>query len=696
MDDQSQALTYCASCGTTSSDSEWCEHCGAQLSPANEVEAQPWLRVGERVLFELDDKALAGLQDEFDEELWEGPKTRLDVPIYRPESANDAKSTQPVKPVELEQLAAAAGDEALELIGPKVKAPITPIATDAIPDLSDEVVAEMEFEVDDSPGGLEVEITNQREAYSQRRLWDALDEVNDQAYVIEERKLLANESLEEALEFAASDAFSNRFIYNPIARCAKGEHVLTLYEAPRGQSVEAWRRAVGREAATPRAILGVLRPLAQALQEIHENGRVHLHINPRTIWINKGQVGFTGIDQLEKVPLNRTRFRATIGFSAPEVFGRTKQPIDFAADIYSLGAVAYYLVAGVIPPVAPETAFAPALAPRDFRPSFPIGWSEAILRATDPVAVRRFQTPLDFLESIESGYRQMKARNSQEQPITLLLESERHIGYNKKKRSPINQDHVFTALTKDRRRGILMVGDGVSTATYGSGDLASGFLAKRTQEAWAQVKQAKDFSPEEVVQEIIDQANRDIIEYVNQEYGQLQAGPSHVMGSTALVGIIEDGVFTLGSVGDSRCYIIRSEMMECLTRDHNLFTLSLVEGHGIEEVISIPHGDALARCLGTFEVREDGLLEAIDVQADIFKMRLIPGDNVLLCSDGLFDYAGSTYEESEANIRQRVLSESHPGLSALELIILANRGGGGDNIGIAMLKVLNEIKRDAV
>jgi len=104
----------------------------------------------------------------------------------------------------------------------------------------------------------------------------------------------------------------------------------------------------------------------------------------------------------------------------------------------------------------------------------------------------------------------------------------------------------------------------------------------------------------------------------------------------------------------------------------------------------MPHGDALARCLGTFDVDRDGYLDAIDPPVDMYQFRLLPGDNILLCTDGLFDYAGATYEESEANIRRRVLAEAHPGIACLELIVLANRGGGGDNVGVALLKVHDE------
>ena len=127
-------------------------------------------------------------------------------------------------------------------------------------------------------------------------------------------------------------------------------------------------------------------------------------------------------------------------------------------------------------------------------------------------------------------------------------------------------------------------------------------------------------------------------------------------------------------------------MMECITRDHNLFTLMLIDGMDISDVLQLPHGDALARCLGTFDATGP-TLRPTSPHADLYEFRLLPKDRLLRCTDGLVDYGGSTYGESEENIRALVLGGDHPGIISLELILLANRGGGGDNIGVGMVMV---------
>ena len=101
----------------------------------------------------------------------------------------------------------------------------------------------------------------------------------------------------------------------------------------------------------------------------------------------------------------------------------------------------------------------------------------------------------------------------------------------------------------------------------------------------------------------------------------------------------------------------------------------------------MPHGDALARCLGTFVIREGALL-AVPPQPDLFRFTVTHGDTLLVTTDGLVDFAGANLLAAEDNILSVLLSESDPALCCLKMILLANRGGGGDNIGLAIARFL--------
>jgi serine/threonine protein phosphatase PrpC len=63
-------------------------------------------------------------------------------------------------------------------------------------------------------------------------------------------------------------------------------------------------------------------------------------------------------------------------------------------------------------------------------------------------------------------------------------------------------------------------------------------------------------------------------------------------------------------------------------------------------------------------------------------LKLAPGDTVLLCSDGLTDVV------EDADI-ERVVNERDPQAAVDELIQLARRNGGPDNITVIVMRVPN-------
>jgi serine/threonine protein phosphatase PrpC len=57
-----------------------------------------------------------------------------------------------------------------------------------------------------------------------------------------------------------------------------------------------------------------------------------------------------------------------------------------------------------------------------------------------------------------------------------------------------------------------------------------------------------------------------------------------------------------------------------------------------------------------------------------------------MTTDGLVDFAGANSFAAEDNIHAVLTSEPDPALACLELVLLANRGGGGDNIGVGIIQ----------
>lgn len=398
-----------------------------------------------------------------------------------------------------------------------------------------------------------------------------------------------------------------------------------------------------------------------------------------------------GVDRLYPVGEVEDEMAVTPGFSAPELLSGMGSDDGTSADVFSLGMLLYFLVAGVVPPASVYTRYAPAIPARNFRPGFPPGLQPVIARATRPNPEDRYASVGMMLDAFEDACEVMRHRQEfgTASPPTMNLASDTHIGIAKRERNPTNQDSVFSASSDDGHCALIVVADGVSTASYGSGDLASTALVEEAKQVWEEALPAylmdEELDEVEIIQSILTGANQRIVDHVNEHHTPFRGSPHEVMGSTALVTMIVDGQVTLASLGDSRAYLQRGAEMEQITIDHNLWTLSILEGVEADSALAMPHGDALARCLGTFVV-DNGTLNAVEPQPDLFRFQVMEKDTLLLTTDGLVDFAGTNLLASEDNILSVLLAEPDPALACLELILLANRGGGGDNIGLSVIR----------
>ncbi len=140
------------------------------------------------------------------------------------------------------------------------------------------------------------------------------------------------------------------------------------------------------------------------------------------------------------------------------------------------------------------------------------------------------------------------------------------------------------------------------------------------------------------------------------------------MGTTMTVALVEGGGVTIGHVGDSRAYLVRSGQLEQLTEDHSLVNELLKSGKlSPKEAETHPQRSVITRAVGTDP----------DVDVDSFTVDAREGDVFLLCSDGLTDMVG---DEDILGVVER----HHDDLdrAAKSLVSAANRGGGEDNITV--------------
>lgn len=146
----------------------------------------------------------------------------------------------------------------------------------------------------------------------------------------------------------------------------------------------------------------------------------------------------------------------------------------------------------------------------------------------------------------------------------------------------------------------------------------------------------------------------------------------HGMGSTVVAIYLVNEVVHIAHVGDSRCYRIRDGEIAQLTRDHSLINDALEMKPDLtkEELARLPK-NIITRALGM----KDG------VKVDIKSEPVLPGDVLLLCSDGL---TGMVPPEQILE----VLTLTHEPEEACELLVAeANDAGGTDNISALVVRV---------
>lgn len=170
-----------------------------------------------------------------------------------------------------------------------------------------------------------------------------------------------------------------------------------------------------------------------------------------------------------------------------------------------------------------------------------------------------------------------------------------------------------------------------------------------------------------VLEDTIEQAKQAV-------HGIAATGPSADEVGTTLTAMLWTGSqLALVHIGDSRAYLLRDGEFFQITHDHTLVQLMVDEGRiSPEEAASHPQRSLLMRALG----------KGSDATPDMRMHDAQAGDRYLLCSDGL-----TTLVPAEA-VRQVVATVSAPDQAVCELVALANRSGGADNVSCVVADVL--------
>lgn len=658
--------TRCENCGSFSLDPEFCDVCGTEVVDKDAVET--WLELGSTLTLAIT-----------------RPKpVRAEPP---PASFDDTLPPPGIRSAQgTDQFTREATGQLSPLNSPDHRRDDASGATTRSVSQTVTAIGNSEFEAAliDAGGPEEVTITINSSVVqlSHKRVWMGSDE-HGQEYRVEERAEPSQERVPSGVNHLAA------FVDLPLGQTNSGSHEIKVYRSIPGKLLHERLEERG-DPLTPTEIVEWVRPIIAAMEAIHDAGFLCLRLCPYTVKYPESGDGvfLQSVEVLYPIDAALTKLPAIAGYTAPEVYeAAVGDPLTTAADVYGIAMIVYFLIAEADPPASLYTGYTPAILARDYSPGFPLGFAPVLgsIGAMNPAD--RPQHAAELVQAMELARDRSVRQIAGIDKIRLGAAVDTHVGIIKRLHTPRNQDGVFTATDETGTSALMIVADGVSTASFGSGDRASAIAISCAKSAWRTFIERPDIVRErglsQWLHDLIQRINRELVQSVNDEFAPFSGEPSEVMGSTCLLAFVQNGIAHLLTLGDSRAYLIREGFMEQISRDHNLLTLGIADGIDPDTAFMLPQGDALARCLGAFDV-EEGHLGAIDVEPDVYTFPLLAGDRLLLCTDGLTDYAGITVAEAEERIYDIVVAGELPELICLDLIRLANGGGGGDNIGVGV------------
>jgi serine/threonine protein phosphatase PrpC len=221
----------------------------------------------------------------------------------------------------------------------------------------------------------------------------------------------------------------------------------------------------------------------------------------------------------------------------------------------------------------------------------------------------------------------------------------------------INEDAVLEA------GNIFAVADGMGGHQAGevASDLALGVIGQYIEDNLGLI------GGEKLVEKAVQSANATVHQKAES------SAKYRAMGTTVTVLYREGDTAYIGNVGDSRAYLLRGGNLRRLTSDHSLVAALIEEGEITEEQSrSHPQRNIILRALG---------LEG-QIEVDVVSVRIEPGDEFLLTTDGL------TGLVEDKEITAILAQDADPVTQAGRLVDAAMQAGGTDNISVVLARFM--------
>jgi protein phosphatase len=486
-------------------------------------------------------------------------------------------------------------------------------------------------------------------------------------------------------------------VVRPRCRVTLDRAALRVFERPKGNTVVDYLNDDERILPAMATLeLGI--ELSELLESLHGAGHFVYDLDPSQIVIERGgRVRFYAVSGLYAAGALPT---GALGlFCAPEVRRRMTYRMGAHSDVYSVALLLYALLAKRAP-LEPDVEAQQLVSPRVFRPECPLGIWPYLRPCLEPNPARRAGYARALKRALEQArHRLIEEARAAELQADVILEAwaEQHTGLAKARRGSGQQDRALSVTDENARIGLYMISDGVSRSKFGDGAFAAEQVEIAALQRWTGLEKGGQAALElnhaqrgDIMKQIARSAGKRISAEVNAKCAPLANEPNQVMSATMAAMFVVHGEATLGNLGDSRAYLIRDGVIEQISIDHDRSTDALRMGLTFKEAAQVQMGTALTRVVGRVIIDEDGTTRPDPFEPETFRLRLLPGDRILLCSDGIADFAagaGAPPHEADQKMLETLLEFEDPARAAFELVVLANRAGGFDNISCVVVAV---------
>jgi serine/threonine protein phosphatase PrpC len=497
-----------------------------------------------------------------------------------------------------------------------------------------------------------------------------IEQSTDIDYIQDETtKRTAKRLVSGSLENAAP-VFERLGLIKPVEQLSENGRVFTVFEQIHGQAIAHFDQMEEKE------VRAIGLQLCELAETFHKYNWIYNGFEPYSIILDAERrahlLGFDRVRQegatVEDAPIYSSR-----GYTAPELFN-SEALHDMRADVYSIGALLQFLLAGEslgdgvwVYPVA--TVF----------PNF----ERVVARALAENPQERFQSITELHEAL-------KALNL---PIVLQSGHFTDVGLVRE----LNEDSVLSFnLTQyyesvQTQIGLYIVSDGMggeaagevasrvtvrAVAEWVTEKLISASLKSTQNERIAaptqtgglrlSVVDGHEMATTEMLKKAVLKANQEVLGYARKH--PEESG----LGATCTVAMMVGEVLTVAHVGDSRCYLLSGEKLEQLTEDHSVVQKMINTGNLSRTQARVhPYRNVIYRSIGADE----------QLEVDIIRRKLTSGDVIMLCSDGLNGMLG------DDQIRDILMVNPDPNEAAKELVVAANAAGGDDNTSVVVVRI---------